>query len=327
MDCMVSETTFGALPALAVEVGSTRAVVTHRGATLISWTVDGVELIDGYADEMEFAAQAGMRSAIMVPFSNRVANGHYSFDGREIDFHEGGPARSGELVLHGLLRTADFTVAPITHTDSDVTIRFESRALRPGTFAGYPFSVDVAIDMTFSDCTIAIAITGSNVGDIAAPFASGWHPYFRIGDALLDELIVRVPAATRVVPDADLIPLDGLAAFQPVSGALDLREPRAINGLELDAAFLDLEEGADGLAHTTLTDPASGRTIDAWQERGLMHVFTADGVPRPRASFAMEAVEVMTNAVNRADQAEAIRLEPQQQRTFRFGVTTTLETN
>ena len=62
----------------------------------------------------------------------------------------------------------------------------------------------------------------------------------------------------------------------------------------------------------------------------LMHVFTADTVTRPRESFAMESVEVMTNAVGRPDQADAIRLEPGQRRTFRFGVTylnstTTLE--
>lgn len=39
----------------------------------------------------------------------------------------------------------------------------------------------------------------------------------------------------------------------------------------------------------------------------------------------MEPVEVMTNAVNRPEQADAIRLEPGETRSFRFGATTTLE--
>ena len=321
----ISETTFGSLPALAIEGDGARAVVTLRGATLISWTVDGVELIDGYRDEQEFADQAGMRSALMVPFSNRIRNGRYVFDGTAIDFHEHDPEHAGETVMHGMLRLVDFTIAGVTPNGSSAVVHFVTRALRPGAFAGYPFSVDVTVDMTFTGTSIEITVGGTNVGNAPAPFASGWHPYFRIGDARLADLVVRIPARARVVPDADLIPLDGPAAFAPVAGEFDLRSPRPLGDLVLDVAYLDLEPGPDGRAHTTLTDPVSKRTIDAWQERGLMHVFTSDTVTRPRESFAMESVEVMTNAVNRPDQADAIRLEPRQRRTFRFGVTTTLE--
>ncbi len=326
MPFTISETTFGSLSALAIEGDGMRALVTRRGATLIEWAVDGVELVDGYVDEQEFADQAGMRSAIMAPFSNRIRSGRYAFEGRQIDFHDEAPEQSRGTVLHGLLRTVDFEVAVETTGESSATVRFETTALRPGAFPGYPFSVDVAVEMTFHSLGIDVVIEATNVGDTVAPFASGWHPYFRIGDARLDDLVVRVPAATRVVPDADLIPLDGSAAFAPVVGSFDLREAQAINGTKLDVAYLDLEFGADGRAHTTLTDPDSGRSIDAWQESGLMHVFTADGVTRPRTSLAMESVEVMTNALNRPDQAKAIRLEPRQHRAFRFGITTTLET-
>lgn len=325
MPFTISETTFGSLPALAIEGDGARAVVALRGATLISWTVDGVELIDGYADEKEFSDQAGMRSALMIPFSNRIRDGRYSFDGRDIDFHDFDPEHAGETVLHGLLRTVDFAISGVTPNGSSAIVHFFTRALRPGAFAGYPFSIDVTVDMTFTGSSIEITVAGTNVGDTAAPFASGWHPYFTIGDAPIDGLIVRVPASQRVVPDTDLIPLVGAAAFAQVEGDFDLRVPRALDGLVLDVAYSELELGADGRAHTTLADPATGRTIDVWQERGLMHVFTADTVTRPRGSFAMESVEVMTNSVNRPDQADAIRLEPRQRRTFRFGVTTTQE--
>jgi hypothetical protein len=58
-----------------------------------------------------------------------------------------------------------------------------------------------------------------------------------------------------------------------------------------------------------------------WQETGFMHVFTGDTLPRDqRASIAIEPVEVMTNAFNRAEFAAAIPLPPGQTRRFRCGV-------
>jgi len=54
---------------------------------------------------------------------------------------------------------------------------------------------------------------------------------------------------------------------------------------------------------------------------GLVHVFTGDTLARDRrASVAIEPVEVLTDAFNRADCATAIRLEPGERRAFRFGV-------
>ena len=322
----ITETTFGGLPALTIEGGAARLVVALRGVTVLSWTVDGVDLIDGYASAEEFTDQAGMRSAMMIPYSNRIPGGRYSFDGSEYDVWEGKPEHAGETVMHGVLRLTDFAITGTVVGASSVIVHFASRALRPGAFGGYPFSVDVTIDLTVTAAGLEFVVAGTNVGSTAAPFASGWHPYFTIGAVPIEELIVSIPADTRIFPDPDLIPLPGAAAFEPVAGQYDLRSPVILGERVLDVAFTDLITSPDGLAHSTITDPTSGRTIDVWQERGLMHVFTSDTVTRPRASFAMEPVEVMTNSLNRPDQAAAIRLEPGARRSFRFGATTNLET-
>ncbi len=313
---------WGTLPALSIEGESSRAVVTLRGVTVISWTVDGVELIDGYGDDEEFTGQTSMRSAMMIPFSNRIDAGRYRFDGQEVHFHAQDSEHAGETVMHGMLRLQDFAITGTEVAEDRAVVHFVSSALRPGAFAGYPFSVDVAIEMTVTETGLEFVIAGSNVGDIAAPFACGWHPYFTIGSAPIASLIAMIPAETRIVPDASLIPIAGDGAFEPVAGQWDFRRARLLGSQVIDMAFGDLVPSADHLIHSTLTDPATGRTIDVWQERGLMHAFTADTVTRPRGSFAMESVEAMTNSVNRADQSESIRLEPGSRRTFRFGVTT-----
>jgi aldose 1-epimerase len=70
-----------------------------------------------------------------------------------------------------------------------------------------------------------------------------------------------------------------------------------------------------------LRDPASGLRISMWQERGVVLVFTADTVSRDvRRAVAMEPMESMSNAFNRTDCADAIRLEPGAERVFRCGV-------
>jgi aldose 1-epimerase len=52
-----------------------------------------------------------------------------------------------------------------------------------------------------------------------------------------------------------------------------------------------------------------------------MHVFTGDTLARDRRrSIALEPVEVVTNAFNRAECVAALRLDPGDTRTFRFGV-------
>ncbi|MNW68633.1 hypothetical protein D3C74_474420 [compost metagenome] len=51
-----------------------------------------------------------------------------------------------------------------------------------------------------------------------------------------------------------------------------------------------------------------------------MHVYTGDGLGgRARTSIALEPVESLTNAFNRPDCAQQVRLEPGEGREFRFG--------
>jgi aldose 1-epimerase len=265
-----------------------------------------------------------MRSAVMTPFTNRISGSRYAFDGRDIAFDAGGPTAAPDI-MHGLLRDRDFEVADVSERDGTTTVELVSRALRHGAFDGYPFAVDVSVTYTISSDTIEVVLSGTNVGDAAAPYSSGWHPYFRLGTARLEAFELRVPASARVVTGDDLIPLEGDQAFQPLAGIedpFDFRIARPVADSLLDVCYVDLDRSADGLIHTTVADPSQRLVLDVWQERGSVHVYTGDALERePRASLAVEPVEAMTNAVNRPDQSATIRLEPGERRSFRFGVT------
>ena len=83
--------------------GST-ALIAARGATLLSWQpAKGIELIDGYRDSAELAAQDGKRSLVMVPWFGRIAGGAYSFGS-----HHLGADVDPDLGLHGGKAGAEF---------------------------------------------------------------------------------------------------------------------------------------------------------------------------------------------------------------------------
>ena len=73
-----------------------------------------------------------------------------------------------------------------------------------------------------------------------------------------------------------------------------------------------------------LRDPDTGDALTVRQSHGLMHVFTGDTLARDRrTSIALEPVELMTDAFNRPDCADAVVLAPGARREYRFGVEVT----
>jgi len=301
--------------------------VARRGATVVSFeqSIDGVmrQLIDGYRDGAELDTRPSSRFAIMVPFANRIDDARYTFDGRSYDTQ---PNVQGaqRAMRHGFVRGVDFDVAS-AHADADgAHAVFTTSAIRSDAFPGYPFAIDLSIAYTLDASGLSLQATMRNVGDSAAPCFFGWHPYFRAGDTAVDTWELEVPATQLIRTNADYIPLPGADAFQPLDDApppLDFRKPKPIGATKIDNGYAHLTFEADGRARTRLRDPASGVRISMWQERGVVLVFTADTITRDvRRSVAMEPMESLSNAFNRADCADAIRLQPGEERVFRCGV-------
>lgn len=300
------------------------AVFARRGATLLDWCVPHagamVALTDGYVSAEDLAGQNGVRNGILAPFPNRVAGGCYGFEKRNYDLLPGAPA--GErLIYHGVLRQMDLAIAEVQERVVEATVLFTG-VLDPQAVPGYPFALELSVRVNFSARSLALIVTATNVGKHAAPYAAGWHPYFRLGDVAIDSLELTVPANRCILTDDALIPLPGEAAFAPLAEAPlpDFRQPRVLGTTMIDACYADATPDADGLIRSRLRDPATGRQLTIWQRGGLTHVFTGDTLARdPRRSIAIEPVEVMTNSFNRPDCEASIRLAPGATRSFECG--------
>lgn len=323
---LATEAMLGKQPVLQLEdaAGGRRVRIARLGAALLNFEANEggawFDYADGYRDDTEIAARSGSRFAIMVPFGGRIADASYTFDGQPQDLQPGvvGDARASR---HGFVRGATFDLAALAADEQKAQATLATSVIRPQ--AGYPHSIDLAVTFTLDDAGLTLEVAMRNVGDSAAPCFFGWHPYFRLADALVDGWEMQIPAEGLVRTGADLIALPGAAAYVALDDApaLDYREPRVIGDQILDQSYNELQPDADGRIRTHLRDPVSGRALVVWQEHGLMHAFTSDTISRDvRRAIALEPMECMANAFNRPECADAIRLLPGAERRYRCGV-------
>lgn len=280
--------------------GRQRLVVTEIGASLRSWTVGGQELLASFSPGEPDAAFCGR---VLVPWPNRVRDGRYAFDGAEHRLELSEPERSN--ALHGLVLQRRWR--GVRTSARRVSLTYE---LHPEQ--GYPFALRLAVSYELASGGIVMTLQATNVGAERAPFGAGLHPYLTPGTTNVDDMVLDVPARVRVPVDERLLP-SGSAT--PVDGTeLDLREPRRLGALRLDACFGDLGRSPAGVARVRLGTNAGAGQLTVWMDERFrfVQVFTAD---------AAIAVEPMTCAPDAFNSGEGlVVLEPGASFTGRCGL-------
>ena len=269
--------------------GGYRAVVTESGGALRVLEREGLPLVDGFdEDEMAF----GGRGQQLVPWPNRLRDGRYTFDGRDLQLGLSEPARHN--ASHGLVRWAAWTLEE--HTERSVALTYRLMAQ-----TGYPWTLDLRVVYDVSADGLTVTQSATNVSDQRAPYASGSHPYLSVGPGPVDGWELTLPAATHLRVDDRLLPV----GREPVDGTpYDFRMARPLRGLVLDDGFTDLVCDEDGVATVVVSDPATGRSLALWvdgQHRWLQ-VYSADDAPRTaRRSLAVEPMTSPPDALCSGD--------------------------
>ena len=275
--------------------GSVSADIGTVAAVLRGLTVDGVELMPGFPADSTPPFGHGI---ILVPWPNRIAGGRWSLDGadQQLDLTE--PDKRN--AIHGLLRHTEYTVRE--RTDAAVTL---GAVVYPQH--GWPFLLDSWVRYELNPAGITVTHGVENLSAQRAPYAVGAHPFFRIGDVPVDELVLTVAAGTRFAVDAALIP----TAELPVDGTdFDLRAGRRVGDVALDTAFGAVAT-VDGVS-AWLTAP-DGRTLALLQDAdwGYLQVFTTRIFPFPGGPGLAVAMEPMTAPPDALNSGDGLRwLEP-----------------
>jgi aldose 1-epimerase len=246
-----------------------------------------------------------------VPWPNRIRDGRYRWDGRDLQLPLTEPA--GGNAIHGLLRWTSWHAVEAG----------DSRAVLEAPLwpqPGYPFHLHIRAEYSLDESGLEVAVTAHNLDVSAAPYGFGQHPYVTAGTAAVDEAVLTVPARTRLRTDERGLPVGA----EPVAGtAYDFRTPRTLGETRLDTPFGDLDRGADGRAVVRLAHPSGAFGTDVWLGEGADYVqlYTGDTLPEGQRRRAV-AVEPMTCPPDAFRSGTAVvRLGPGERHTTRWGIT------
>jgi aldose 1-epimerase len=275
------------------EIGHGRhhVVVTEVGATLRSYTFSGAPVLDGFA--VGQICDSG-RGQILAPWPNRLADGRYSFEGRQAQAPLDEPDRGN--AIHGLVRWIPWQL--VSHAQNVVTL---GCLLHPQP--GYPWRLSLVIEYRLSRAGLSVSIDATNVDEVAAPFGIGFHPYVTLGTETVDTMSLVVPARRSLVTDARGLPTSSRAV---VGSEFDFSSRRWIGPTCLDTAFTDFVRDGDGMARVEVDDPSGGRGATLWmdQQFGYLMAYTGDSVDPParrRRSIALEPMSCPPDALRSGD--------------------------
>ncbi|WP_431947024.1 aldose 1-epimerase family protein [Micromonospora marina] len=275
------------------------AVVVEVGGGLRAYRYDGVDHLDGYAEDEVCPGSAGQ---VLAPWPNRIRDGVYTVGERSLQLDLTEPERHN--ALHGLVNWVRWQ--PVEQSADSVTIGYD---LPPSP--GYPWALRLRARWSVGPDGLRAEHEATNLSGEPAPFGFSVHPYLQLPKVGVDELRLHVPARRRVLVDSRLLPV---AAAEVAGSEFDFTSPRPIGDLVLDTAFGDVERDVDGGSAVVLSAPDGSSGLRIWADRefGWWQVFTGDtlGGERHRRSVAVEPMTCPPDAFRSGK--DLIVLEPGQ---------------
>lgn len=262
--------------------GKLRLVVSPSdGAGLLAFKVrQGDRWLDLYPDVRDGSLKMRYASWMMIPYSNRVENGKFRFEGKAYELRNG-----QNHSIHGDARSRPWKVAEKAASRVKLT-------LRSADFADFnwPWPIEVEAEISVGDGALTQRLRIRNAGASPMPAGFGWHPYYPRAMTKAGEPVLMRMKFANVYPDAngDCIP-DGPP--QPLPPDLDYSAPRAI---PTDRRYDTCLGGYDGKG--AIEWPESGVRLEYDCSANVTHFVYYNPIEKP--VFAAEPAANANNGVN-----------------------------
>jgi aldose 1-epimerase len=253
------------------------AVLPEAGASVVELSY---RLAGGWTPAMrptppeaiESRNSSDMASFVLAPYSNRIRDAHFVFQGHEYALR---PNTADGHTIHGDVRKRAWKVATVAADRARFS--FDSRAFPDLNFP-FPFAVELTYALAGDRLETEAVLT--NTGDAPMPAGIGFHPYFQRSLGAADEAVEIEARVGGAYPE--LLPKTGPRPLEPRE---DFSRSRPIGDTDLDTCFA----GWDGRAR--ITWPKSGVVAEIEADAPLRHLilYTPPGKP-------FFAVEPVTNA-------------------------------
>ena len=221
------------------ESGTSIAVFSDFGASCSNLSLLDTELIPscGLANPADIVF-----GSVLAPWPNRLKGGHFELDGQSFRFSELDDMGNAN---HGLYFKTPWQLSGQTES----TISF-SQNMRHEQF---PFDIDLEVRYELAqDHSFRTVATAINRGSAPAPFAIGFHPYFRIPEPTTLTASVSSHVITEAMIPVASEAIDNLTLRFPGNEGLDDCFFGSDWVLRLESAEFDLEISQQGLDYLML---------------------------------------------------------------------------
>jgi aldose 1-epimerase len=271
-----------------IRSGAAVARIGQVAAVLRQYSLAGVQFTEIWDDSWVPPMGCGIA---LAPWPNRIADGVWTYQGKkqQLDITD----VSHGHAIHGLLRNTAYDV--VDQQDSSLVL---GASIYPQH--GYPFTLDTRIRYALGGGGLTVTHQLTNVGTDSAPFGVGAHPYLRVGDHPVSDLLLTVSGTEYSRTDERLIPV----AIDPVDGtANDLRGGVRVSQLDVDVALTGFTVTDGRIEHQLDAPDGTGLVLWADEVFGWAQVFTPSifpgpGKPNQRKAIAIEPVTCAVNAFN-----------------------------
>jgi aldose 1-epimerase len=242
------------------QTGATAQILNGFGFNCFSFrpVVRG-EAIEVLWSEADFLSGEGRPShsgiPILFPFPGRLRGSFLAYEGGTYPL--GSDDGLGNAI-HGFVLSRPWRI--IEMLPQRTTGEFQASIDEPGLIKRWPGDFRLTVSYELRGNTLSCAIEVRNPGSTRLPFGLGLHPYFRVplgaGDRA-DDCRVTVPAA-EYWELRNMLPT---GRRRPAVERGNLAGTMRVADMKFDDVFTGLT-ASDGLVHTTIDDPNSGRALE-----------------------------------------------------------------
>jgi len=287
-----------------ISADSWTAVVTELGATLRSLQVGGRDVVNGFPAD---TSPSGGRGQQLIPWPNRIRDGRYEFDGKLQQLALTEPARHN--ASHGLARYVPWRL--LDHQSESVT---QEVTIYPQT--GWPGILTARATYRVGPDGLTVTVEAVNRGTGRIPFGYGAHPYLTVGEDLVDEVSLEIPASSWLAVDDRLLPTELRSAD---GSEFDWRTARRVGSVTLDTAFTGLARGADGRWQVSIR--LADRCTYLWGDESMRWTQVFTGGPYRNWGIAVEPMTCGPDAFNAGPTHDDLRaLQPDEDFRCEWGI-------
>ncbi len=258
---------------------------------------------------MPDATQKGCKldasSFLMIPYSNRIENGSFTFEGKNYQLRNG-----DKHSIHGDARKRKWNYEKVS--DSKVVCLFNSAEHEN---VNWPWPFTAKVEYSISDNSFTSKVSLKNEGNTPMPAGFGWHPYYNRSLTKSNEAVHIQFKTNGVYPDTDgnCIPT---GCSLPPSDKLDFSKEKLLDPkVHIDNCY----EGYNGKGYILWSESKIKASYSCSPECSHVIFFNPD-----ETFFAFEPATNANNGVNHINDKNfnsgTVTLQPGETLTATFAV-------